>query len=79
MTQIRGGAPAAERAFFGVGPVQVGVPLREGTDDRMRSYVDAADLATQDDTLTVSPRWRSRPTRSPSRPTRRRCPTEMWW
>src|SRR5690242_5034056 len=53
ITQIRGGAPARERAFFGVGPVHVGVPLREGTDDRMRSYVDAADLATQEDTATL--------------------------
>ena len=35
VTQIRGGAPARERAFFGVGPVHVGVPLREGTDDRI--------------------------------------------
>lgn len=53
VTQIRSGAPARERAFFGVGPVHVGVPLREGTDDRMRSYVDAADLATQTDTETL--------------------------
>lgn len=53
VTQIRTGAPARERAFFGVGPVHVGVPLREGTDDRMRSYVDASDLATQEDTATV--------------------------
>jgi hypothetical protein len=53
VTQIRAGAPARERVFFGVGPVQVGVPLREGTDTRMRSYVDAADLATQDDTATL--------------------------
>ena len=53
VTQIRTGAPARERAFFGVGPVHVGVPLREGTDDRMRSYVDAADLATQEDTATL--------------------------
>ena len=49
VTQIRTGAPARERAFFGVGPVHVGVPLRTGTDDRMRAYVDAADLATQHD------------------------------
>ncbi|AEA27656.1 hypothetical protein Psed_5526 [Pseudonocardia dioxanivorans CB1190] len=50
ITQIRSGAPSRERAFFGVGPVSVGVPLRVGTDDRMRTYVDAADLATQQDT-----------------------------
>jgi hypothetical protein len=53
VTQIRTGAPARERAFFGVGPVRVGVPLREGTDDRMRSYVDAADLAAQTDVETL--------------------------
>jgi hypothetical protein len=53
VTQIRTGAPAAERVFFGVGPVSVGVPLREGTDDRMRSYVDAADLATKEDTSSL--------------------------
>ncbi|MHA6631846.1 sigma factor-like helix-turn-helix DNA-binding protein [Pseudonocardia sichuanensis] len=53
VTQIRTGAPVRERAFFGVGPVRIGVPLREGTDDRMRSYVDAADLATQDDVATM--------------------------
>lgn len=48
ITQIKSGAPAAERAFFGVGPVSVGVPLRSGMDDRTRTYVDAADLATQE-------------------------------
>ena len=41
------------RAFFGAGPVHVGVPLREGTDDRMLSYIDAADVATQEDTATL--------------------------
>jgi hypothetical protein len=46
ITQIRGSAPPAERAFFGVGPVAVGVPLRSGADDRARTYIDAADLAT---------------------------------
>jgi transcriptional regulator with XRE-family HTH domain len=53
VTQIRSGAPARERAFFGVGPVHVGVPMREGTDSRMRLYVDAADLATQEDSVTL--------------------------
>lgn len=53
VTQIRAGAPLRERAFFGVGPISVGVPLREGTDDRMRSYVDASDLATQEDAATL--------------------------
>ncbi|WP_344858024.1 hypothetical protein [Amycolatopsis ultiminotia] len=47
ITQIRGSAPARERAFFGVGPVAVGVPLRRGTDHRMRTYVDAADMTAQ--------------------------------
>lgn len=49
ITQIRASAPSRERLFFGVGPVAVGVPLRQGTDTRMRTYVDAADLATQQD------------------------------
>ena len=53
VTQIRAGAPPRERAFFGVGPVRVGVPLRVGTDDRMRSYIDASDVATQEDTTTL--------------------------
>jgi hypothetical protein len=50
ITQIRGSAPPAERAFFGIGPVTVGVPLRFGTDDRMRTYVDAADARAQKET-----------------------------
>jgi hypothetical protein len=53
VTQIRSGAPSRERAFFGVGPVHVGVPMREGSDDRMPTYVDAADLATQQDVETL--------------------------
>lgn len=54
VTQIRTGAPARERAFFGIGPVHIGVPLREGIDDRMRiHYVDVTDLATQEDTTTL--------------------------
>ncbi|MEQ3550915.1 sigma factor-like helix-turn-helix DNA-binding protein [Pseudonocardia nematodicida] len=53
ITQIRSGAPARERAFFGVGPVAVGVPLREGTDTRMRSYVDATDLTSQSEAATL--------------------------
>jgi hypothetical protein len=47
ITQIKSGAPTAERAFFGVGPVAVGVPLRNGIDDRKRDYIDAADAAAQ--------------------------------
>jgi hypothetical protein len=53
VTQIRSGAPSRERAFFGVGPVHVGVPLREGTDDRTRSYIDATDIAAQQDMETL--------------------------
>jgi len=48
ITQIRGTAPGPERAFFGVGPVGVGVPLRYGTDDRARIYIDASDLMAQE-------------------------------
>ncbi len=47
ITQIKSGAPSAERAFFGVGPVAVGVPLRNGMDDRKRDYIDAADAGAQ--------------------------------
>ncbi len=53
VTQIRSGAPARERVFFGVGPVSVGVPLREGTDTRMRSYVDVTDLTSQAEAETL--------------------------
>lgn len=50
ITQIRSSAPAAERAFFGVGPVAVGIPRRVGIEDgRERSYFDADDTATRGD------------------------------
>lgn len=48
ITQIRSNAPPSERAFFGVGPVAVGVPLRHGADHRERTYVDAWDAATRE-------------------------------
>lgn len=48
ITQIRGTAPGRERAFFGVGPVSVGVPLRRGIDHRMRTYIDASDALAQE-------------------------------
>lgn len=53
VTQIRSGAPARERVFFGVGPVSVGVPLREGADTRKRSYVDVTDLTSQAEAETL--------------------------
>lgn len=53
ITQIRGAAPGPERAFFGVGPVHVGVPLRRGTDHRMRTYIDASDAIAQEQAETV--------------------------
>ena len=31
ITQIRTSAPARARAFFGVGPVSIGIPLRYGS------------------------------------------------
>ena len=43
ISQIRGTAPAPERAFFGVGPVSVGVPLRHGVTDRRRPLIAAED------------------------------------
>jgi len=46
ISQIRGTAPAPERAFFGVGPVSVGVPLRHGVTDRQRPLIAAEDAQT---------------------------------
>lgn len=46
ITQIRASAPREERAFFGVGPVSVGIPYRYGTTDRERPLVAAEDLQT---------------------------------
>ncbi len=50
ITQIRGSAPARERAFFGVGPVSVGIPLRYGVTDRQRPLIAAEDAKTADET-----------------------------
>ncbi|WP_405149935.1 sigma-70 family RNA polymerase sigma factor [Nocardia salmonicida] len=48
ISQIRTSAPAPERAFFGVGPVAIGVPRRIGHEEgRERAYVDANDEATR--------------------------------
>ena len=44
VSQIRGTAPPPERAFFGTGPVAVGVPLRHGVTDRHRPLVAAEDM-----------------------------------
>jgi hypothetical protein len=44
VSQIRGTAPPPERAFFGTGPVAVGVPLRHGTAGRQRPLVAAEDM-----------------------------------
>jgi hypothetical protein len=49
ITQIRGSAPARERAFFGVGPVSVGIPLRYGVTDRQRPLVAVEDAKTGDE------------------------------
>jgi hypothetical protein len=46
ITQIRGTAPGPERAFFGVGPVSVGVPYRYQTTDRERPLIAAEDAQT---------------------------------
>ncbi|GAA5156398.1 MULTISPECIES: hypothetical protein [Amycolatopsis] len=46
VTQIRSTAPAPERAFFGVGPVSVGVPYRYQTTDRERPLIAAEDAKT---------------------------------
>lgn len=49
ITQIRDSAPARERAFFSVGPVSVGIPLRYGVSDRQRPLIAAEDTKTGDD------------------------------
>ncbi|MFF4592673.1 hypothetical protein [Amycolatopsis sp. NPDC001319] len=46
VTQIRSTAPVPERAFFGVGPVSVGVPYRYQTTDRERPLIAAEDAKT---------------------------------
>lgn len=46
ITQIRSTAPAAERAFFGVGPVSIGVPYRYQVTDRERPLIAAEDAET---------------------------------
>jgi len=48
ITQIRGSAPSAERGFFGVGPVAVGVPWRYQTTDRERPLIAAEDAKSGD-------------------------------
>jgi len=46
ITQIRTSAPREERAFFGIGPVAVGIPYRYRTTDRERPLVAAEDFET---------------------------------
>ena len=53
ITQIRGSAPARERAFFGVGPVSIGIPLRYGVTDRQRALIAAEDAKTADETASL--------------------------
>lgn len=48
VTQIRADAPAAERAFFGVGPVAVGIPHRHQVTDRNRLLIAAEDSKTSE-------------------------------
>lgn len=50
ITQIRGSAPARERAFFGIGAVGIGIPLRYGVTDRQRPLIAAEDAKTADET-----------------------------
>ncbi|MEU6561811.1 sigma-70 family RNA polymerase sigma factor [Nocardia nova] len=48
ISQIRSSAPRRERAFFGVGPVAIGIPRRFGLEEgRERPFFDANDQATQ--------------------------------
>lgn len=46
VSQIRNTAPAPERAFFGVGPVAIGVPYRYQVTDRERPLIAAEDAKT---------------------------------
>ncbi|WP_162836655.1 sigma-70 family RNA polymerase sigma factor [Nocardia brasiliensis] len=49
VSQIRSSGPRPERAFFGVGPVSVGIPRRFGLEEgRERPFFDASDQATQE-------------------------------
>ncbi|MGW5387231.1 sigma factor-like helix-turn-helix DNA-binding protein [Nocardia sp. NPDC003963] len=49
ISQIRTNAPPPERAFFGVGPVAVGIPRRVGVEDgRERRYFDVSDQSAQE-------------------------------
>ncbi|MFI6364469.1 sigma-70 family RNA polymerase sigma factor [Nocardia sp. NPDC050630] len=48
VTQIRNTAPPQERAFFGVGPVSIGIPRRYGMEEgRERPFFDAVDMVSQ--------------------------------
>jgi hypothetical protein len=46
ITQIRDSAPQPERAFFGVGPVSIGVSYRYRVTDRERPLIAAEDAQT---------------------------------
>jgi hypothetical protein len=48
VTQIRADAPSAERAFFGAGPVTVGVLYRYQVTDRNRPLIAAEDSKTNE-------------------------------
>ncbi|WP_280480565.1 sigma-70 family RNA polymerase sigma factor [Nocardia cyriacigeorgica] len=49
ISQIRTTAPKRQRAFFGVGPVAIGIPRRFGLEEgRERPFFDANDQATQE-------------------------------
>jgi hypothetical protein len=48
ITQIRGSAPPAERAFFGVGPVTIALPVRVGVAERVRPLIAVEDAMTVD-------------------------------
>lgn len=48
VTQIKKSAAEAQRLFFGVGPVSVGIPYRYQVTDRSRPLIAAEDAATGD-------------------------------
>lgn len=75
ITQIRSTAPGAERAFFGVGPVAIGVPYRYQTTDRERPLIAAEDAQTADQLETLLSALSLTVTRYQIEPERKQAPS----
>jgi len=79
ITQIRGSAPARERAFFGVGPVSIGIPLRYGVTDRQRPLIAAEDAKTGEEIARLLGGYGLAVSRFEIRPAPRNCrPGTLW-